>query len=77
MTLKRGLGKPTTLAWADVGVVDNVPLGIALALRSGDRRLIFLGPFFFAPLRAEIFRSTLAVHVLDRGVPIYEAWRIW
>lgn len=77
MALARGFGKPTTLAWDDVGVMDKVPLDFALALRSGERRLIILGPFFFAPLRAEIFRSTISVHVLDRGVPVYEAWRIW
>jgi hypothetical protein len=77
MALARGFGKRQIIPWSDIGVVDKVPLDMALALRLGDRRMIFLGPFFFAPSQAELFRSTMGVHVFERGVPIYQAWRIW
>jgi hypothetical protein len=77
LTLARGFGKPRTLEWDEIGVVDTMPLDLALGLRSGDHRTIFLGPFFFAPLRAELVRSTIRARVLDRGTPIFQAWRIW
>lgn len=77
MTLTRGFGKPRILEWSEIGVVDTMPLDLALGLRSGDHRTILLGPFFFTPLRAELVRSTIRAHVLDRGAPIFQAWRIW
>jgi hypothetical protein len=77
LTLARGFGKPRILEWAEIGVVDTMPLDLALGLRSGDHRTVFLGPFFFTPLRAELVRSTIRAHVLDRGAPIFQTWRIW
>ncbi len=76
VTLAHGFGHPVTVAWEAIAVIETMPLEMMLAFRADNRRLVFLGPFFMAPLRADLWRSTVEVFVTARGIPVYERWRV-
>lgn len=77
MTLAHGFGRPQTVAWTDIAVIETMPLEMALTFGTNKGRLLFLGPFFMAPLRADLWRSTVEVFVTSRGIPVYERWRVF
>ncbi len=78
ITVVRGMGRPKTISWSDVELIEQSPLGIALALRSRDRqRIVLLGPFFLTGLRRYQLLDALNKHLLSRDVQVFQRWMVW
>ncbi len=75
LTVMRTLRGPSSISWSDVKLIEQLPLEIMLALRS-DQRIVFLGPFFMSAMRRGLLRNALHTYLIDKGVPIYQRWRL-
>ena len=77
ITLISPLGRPRTLLWSEIALIETLPLDLVMGLRgNGGQRLLFLGPFFLSPLRAEYLRSLVDAHLTEQGVMTYRRWRL-
>ncbi|MBA3826316.1 MAG: hypothetical protein H0X24_20755 [Ktedonobacterales bacterium] len=77
ITLLAPLGQPHTLLWAEITLIETLPLGLMMRLRgAGDLSMTFLGPFFLPPLRAEHLRAEFDAQLDQRGVMTYRRWRL-
>ena len=77
MLLERGFGRPQSLEWSQVAVIEMMPLQMLMAFRADNQRMVFLGPFFMAGLRADLWRSTVDVYLTSQGIPVFERWRVF
>jgi hypothetical protein len=75
LTITRTLRGPRSVAWTEIKLIEQLPLEIMLALRS-EQRIVFLGPFFMTAMRRGLLRNALHTYLIDRGVPVYQRWRL-
>jgi hypothetical protein len=77
VTVTRGLGQPQTVAWAEIAVIEQMPLEMVMAFRTNTRRIVFFGPFFMSPLRAGLWQGTIEDRLISQGILVYERWRVF
>jgi len=77
ITLITSSGRPHTLLWSEITLIETLPLGLMMRLRGGGGlSMTFIGPFFLAPLRAEYLRAEFDAQLDQRGVMTYHRWRL-
>ena len=76
ITITRTLGGPKTMGWSEVQLIEQLPLEMVLALR-GEKRVVFLGPFFMTSLRRDLLRNAFHDRLIDQGISVYQRWWIW
>jgi hypothetical protein len=75
ITIQR-TGGIITLKWSDVILIERTQLGLVLALRTAQRRVRFLGPFFMSPHRRSFLMHVFAERQRIQGTTTFNRWWI-